>query len=789
MIDFEDAPSGGGGRARGIFQGHRYQFVEEVEWQVAPPTEARAEITLNTPEDELPGYLQNLNLPQKEAALETHGPVMVLAGAGSGKTRMLTARIAYLIDCLKISPYRILAVTFTNKAAMEMRQRIGKALQHSVAYPDVGTFHSIAVKILRRESQHLPFTQPFVIYDDSDQLSLIRSVLNKLGLDTKKTSPKAVQAFVNRMKCDGVEPHEFQPADFDRSEKQMKEIYGVYQKALVDSNALDFGEILCITYRLFRDQEAVRKRYQSLYQFIHVDEYQDTNRIQYLLLSMLTSRKWGGHENLCVVGDEDQSIYKWRGADIGNILDFENEYPGAKVIKLEQNYRSSQTIIRAASDVIAHNTERKRKTLWTENPEGDPIQRIHVVDERMEAQWVIAEIQRLGREQGYSLNDMAILYRTHAQSRQFEDYLRREKLPYQMIGGVRFYDRKEIKDILAYLKVLINPSDSVSLARIINVPARGIGKTTLEKLEELTHSKEPDAPTTLWGALKTSLDQNTWNARVHNKLSDFLTKIERMRSRMTTELVSDVYHELLEATGYVSELKKEGTVEAESRIENLEELDNLIKEFEDELLRGKTEDECLTLKPQLLGIFLERTSLVSSTDDAMEGSTLKMMTLHGCKGLEFPIVFMVGLEEGLFPSTRPWEEVDEEEMEEERRLCYVGMTRAEQRLYMTHANSRRVWGQFQIHEPSRFLSEIPKELVHQIRLIPQQARSPMAPSSGFSLSGSSGKHPWIGQEIRHPQYGIGSIHQVTGSEGDERVVVRFKSGLEKKFLARFLMGE
>ena len=456
---------------------------------------------------------------------------MVLAGAGSGKTKMLTSRIAYLIAGQNVAPHNILAMTFTNKAAGEMRERVEKMLgmphgqmqSRGFSYlgvPEIGTFHSVCVRLLRREIQYTPFTKQFVIYDDSDQLSLIKSALEKLSIDDKAFSPKGMQAAINRLKCDAVEPKDVEPEPHNIFQKQLKRVYEQYQKDLFSNNALDFGEIICMVYRLLRDNADLREKYQKRYRYVHVDEYQDTNRSQYFLLSMITGRAHGGHQNICVVGDEDQSIYKWRGADIKNIMDFESEYPGAQVVKLEQNYRSSKTIIEAATQVIKNNKTRKDKTLWTENEEGVPIVHAQLPDERAEAELVVGEIKRIAQHEGRTFSDFSIFYRTNAQSRQFEDVFRRDKITYQVVGGLRFYDRKEIKDILSYLKVVLNPADSVGLKRIINVPARGIGKTTIEKLEQ-HHLAHPEM--TFWDVLTAAAtDTSLVSASVSKKLTQFV---------------------------------------------------------------------------------------------------------------------------------------------------------------------------------------------------------------------------------------------------------------------------
>lgn len=788
----------------------------------------------------LPSYLKALNPPQREAALTTEGPLIVLAGAGSGKTKMLTGRITYLIDHLRVRPQNVLAVTFTNKAAAEMRDRVARNLAEAAEHsqggplwgaPEIGTFHSVCVRILRNEMHCTGFTKPFVIYDDSDQLSLIKTTLEKLGLDQKQTNPKAIRAAINDAKCDAREPHEIEVYSSDRFSQTLQRVYDQYQKDLLASNALDFGEILCMTYRILRDHPDVRARYQQRFQYIHVDEYQDTNRAQYLLLAMLAQKQYGGHGNLCVVGDEDQSIYKWRGADIRNILDFERDFPGAAVVKLEQNYRSTRNIIEAASELISHNTERKNKRLWTENRAGDPILRIQFADERAEAEMVGNEVQRQIREEGRDPSDFAIFYRTHAQSRQFEEVFGRDRVPYQIIGGVRFYDRREIKDILAYFRVIMNPSDSVSLLRIINVPGRGIGKTTLNRLQQLLLESE-----SLWAALSRAIgDDSIFAGGTRRKLADFVALMSRLINDQPKLSVSELYHAILDATGYVRDLRTEGTPEAEARVENLEELDTILQEFEEDFFAAAATSAGPTaqlddaaraaLKPQLLSRFLERATLVSEEEQAANeagerGTAVRLMTLHAAKGLEFPVVFMVGMEEGLFPSTRPWEETPPEEIEEERRLCYVGMTRAREKLIMTHAVMRRLWGSTHYHEPARFFSEISPERVNFIdrALFARKSASPSWSGSGFSEraparsfprkepqstatryyddandvvyagGGSGGVRAHIGRHIEHPEYGTGKIVATEGSGDMEKVVVEFDGRTRRKFLLRYVTG-
>lgn len=728
--------------------------------------------------------LNLLNPAQKEAALTTEGPLLVLAGAGSGKTKMLTSRIAHLMSSGLAKPHEILAVTFTNKAAGEMRERVERSMQSSetpvYGIPEIGTFHAVCGRILRREAGLLPFTKPYVIYDDSDQLSVIKSVLKKLNIDDKVMSAKSFQYSIDRAKCDAIEPEDMPDAGFSPFERVLKGVYRQYKEDMITNNAMDFGEILCATYRILRDHPEVREQYQKRFKYIHVDEYQDTNRVQYLILSLLAHPSHGGHGNLCVVGDEDQSIYKWRGADIKNILDFEKDYPLAHVVKLEQNYRSTKTIISAASDLIANNTQRKNKVLWTENEEGSPIVQLHVADEREEAEVVVRELARLARDENRSMDEFAIFYRTHAQSRQFEDFLRRDKIPYQILGGLRFYDRKEIKDILCYLRLIINPLDSVSLKRVINTPARGIGKTTVEKLEDLGQGN-------LWLGLEAVMgDPSHFPGKTSKKLTDFAQMILNWIHVSGTMKVSEMYHRVLDDIQYVKSLKDEGTEESLARVDNLEEFDTLIAEFEEEVKLPSGE---------ALVQFLERTTLASVTDDEGKAvSTVKLMSLHSSKGLEYPVVFMVGMEEGLFPSIREGEKDDAEELEEERRLCYVGMTRARERLYLSHTNVRRIWGQFSYQYPSRFLEEIPQAFLSLRDFAGTRSSSQTSSYSAQSYKPSLSVVPeyesstaqFIGKRFDHPDYGYGKVVSSEGSGDTQKVLVEFKDRTKRKFLYRYV---
>lgn len=839
MIDFGDAPD------ENPKKSNRFSsFADATRSRPLPKPRELA------PGEE-PAYLDSLNPKQKEAVLKTEGPLIVLAGAGSGKTKMLTSRIAYLMDVRGVPAHQILAVTFTNKAAREMRERVERHLHGSafLGIPEIGTFHAICVRLLRRELQATPFTKPFTIYDDSDQLSLIKRVIEKLGIDEKAFSPKGMQAAINRLKCEAVDAHELEPAQHDIFERQLKRVYEEYQKDLFANNALDFGEIICMTYRILRDVPAVRSKYQNRFQYIHVDEYQDTNRAQYLLLSQLAKSEFGGHENICVVGDEDQSIYKWRGADINNILDFEKDYPGAHVVKLEQNYRSTKTIITAASQVIRNNKERKDKTLWTENEEGLPIIRAALADERAEAEFVVGELKKIAANEGRAYKDFALFYRTHAQSRQFEEVFRREKIPYEIVGGLRFYDRKEIKDILSYFKVIQNPQDSVSLKRIINTPARGIGKTTIDKLEAIQLQLEQNraraesvlqddraqleftgAPgelpdTSLWAALRLAASDASYSsAGTAKKLAAFYQFMEQLMRNQPTLRLSELYHQILDETGYVRELRAEGTDEAMARIENMEEFDTVLQEFEENQLENLPEEEIEAKKRELLPIFLEESSLATeppSNGEEKSGNIVSMMSLHSSKGLEYPVVFLVGMEEGLFPSVRGFDDSGDDEIEEERRLCYVGITRARNTLYLTHAGIRRIWGEVKYQEPARFFEEIPEELIEFKDLsygagaslyrtgsskqygygdrgaMGKNRHEDFSQESGYDEDGKPKASMWdkpklpnsrIGHRVDHPDYGVGKIISQEGSGKDEKVTVQFNRGGSKKFVVRFIEG-
>lgn len=635
-------------------------------------------------------FLQGLNPQQLEAVVHGEGQLLILAGAGSGKTKVLTHRIAYLILEKGINPRNILAITFTNKAAKEMKTRVASLIGEIGDGMWIGTFHSICVRILRREIEKLGYDRNFVIFDISDQQDLVKECLKELNLNEKNFQPSSVLYQISKAKDEMLGPTEYirmHSADFRTS--KIGEVYKLYQKKLKIANALDFDDIILKTIEIFTNFPEVLEYYQSKFKYILVDEYQDTNKPQFVLVKLLSAK----HGNICVVGDDDQSIYGWRGADIRNILDFEKEFPNTKVIKLEQNYRSTQNILDAANHVIKNNKGRKSKRLWTENEKGELIQYFCASNEHEEVEFVINEINRQINNNGRNYSDFAILYRMNAQSRVFEEGFMRYGIPYKLVGALKFYERKEIKDILAYLRLIHNPSDIFALKRIINVPKRGIGKATIEMLEQEATRRGVSVFSLIQVA-----DSIQGLSRMVNPLKEFSLLICGLKAMEGKMKISEFISKVLEKTGYLKELENEGTPEAEGRIENLREFISVAVEFE----RGNNDAD--------LGSFLENISLVSdidTLDDKKDGVIL--MTFHSAKGLEFPVVFMVGMEEGVFPAYRSLE--NEDEIEEERRLCYVGMTRAREQLFMTGAYCRTLFGNTTYNRISRFLKEIPKNLI------------------------------------------------------------------------------
>ncbi len=639
--------------------------------------------------------VSRLNPQQRQAVEATEGPLLIMAGAGSGKTRVLTHRIAYLIATRKAPPWAILAITFTNKAAREMQDRVSRL----VGGPEgrdiwVSTFHSMCVRILRRDIERIGFTSNFSILDSTDQLSVIRNCMKEQNIDTKKFEPKAVQAAISTAKNELITPQQYEQKIGDYFEGIVAKIYTQYQKQLRQNNSLDFDDLIMKTIELFKAAPDVLDFYQKKFQYIHVDEYQDTNRAQYMLCRMLADK----HHRICVVGDSDQSIYRWRGADISNILNFEKDYPEAKTILLEQNYRSTSTILNAANEVIGHNTGRKPKKLWTDKAGGDKIKVYRAETEHDEGYFVTTEIHNSVKS-GRNYRDHAILYRTNAQSRVIEEILIKSDIPYQIVGGIKFYDRKEIKDLLAYLRVLSNPDDDISLTRIINVPKRGIGDTTVAKLADAAAQRG----TSIYRVLEV-VDDLGIAGRTRNALVEFFDMIHGLHQMVPYLSVTELTEKLLEVTQYRLELQNENTLEARSRLENIDEFLSVTMEFE-----NNNEDKSLVSFLTDLALIADIDSMNDNSDaEKPNDDAVVLMTMHSAKGLEFPVVFIIGMEEGVFPHSRAF--LDNEELEEERRLAYVGITRAEEKLYLSCAQMRTLFGRTTANPPSRFLDEIPEEL-------------------------------------------------------------------------------
>lgn len=715
-------------------------------------------------------FLKDLNPAQREAVTYTSGPLLILAGAGSGKTRVLTYHIAYLIGVKGIRPGNILAVTFTNKAAGEMKERVEKLLGPVGSGVWMSTFHSWCARILRTEAHLLGYNRNFSIYDDDDQISLLKKCMEELEISTQKVSPEAVGKRISSAKDKLITWQDFSSQTKDYFEENVAKIYKLYQNKLSQANAFDFDDLIMRVVEIFTQNPEVLEKYQDRYQYILVDEYQDTNHAQYRLVNLLASK----NRNLCVVGDEDQSIYGWRGADINNILDFEKDYPDAKIVKLEQNYRSTQIILDAAGAVVKNNLQRKGKTLYTQIPGGEKINLWFLENEYQESEAIVGHLQHLIQQDTYSRSDFTILYRTNAQSRVFEQRLRDSGIPYVIVGGVRFYERKEVKDMLAYLKVLANPRDDLSLKRIINVPARGIGAQTISKLENYSLKNSLN----LFEGIKNVREIEGISPRLKEAIKDFsgmLVEFSRLKDEFPVDQITEM---VAEKTGYLDALKKEKTIEAENRVENVKELINATAEFKE---RSDT--------PTLEG-FLEEVSLITDIDmwDKSKDA-VTLMTLHAAKGLEFRVVFIAGLEEGLFPLSRSLE--NPSELEEERRLFYVGITRAKERLYLSCARNRRRFADM-INLKSRFLNEIPAELLQvegSIREDKERFSDEVDPDQIKSFTLES-DHPYdsmlqIGTTVLHSQWGEGVILSREGSGENLILVVVFRNGIKKKLLAKY----
>ena len=640
--------------------------------------------------------LTGMNDRQAEAVQTTDGPLLIMAGAGSGKTRVLTHRIAYLIDEKLVNPWNILAITFTNKAAREMKER---AFSLNPATEDclIATFHSMCVRILRREADHIGYNRNFTIVDPGEQRTLMKRILKNLNLDPKKWNERAILGTISNAKNDLIDEVAYENMAGDMYTEIVAKCYTAYQKELRQSEAMDFDDLIMLTLRLFDQNPDVLTYYQQRYQYVHVDEYQDTNHAQYQLVKLLASR----FKNICVVGDADQSIYGWRGADMQNILDFEKDYPEAKVVLLEENYRSTKTILQAANEVIRNNRNRHPKNLWTQNEDGEEIVYYRANDEQDEALFVARTIDQLTRE-GYSHKDFAVLYRTNAQSRTVEEALLKANIPYTMVGGTKFYSRKEIRDVISYLNLIANPSDNISYERVVNEPKRGVGPGTVEKIRNFAASQN----VSLLEA-SSQIMLSLVKGKAAQSVFDFANLILNLRERLDELTVTELVEIVLEKTGYTEQLVAQGTLESQARIENIEEFLSVTKNF-DERSENDTEETGL----DKLSHFLNDLALVADTDDAgtQESSEVTLMTLHAAKGLEFPVVFIIGMEENVFPLSRATEE--EDELEEERRLAYVGITRAEKVLFLTNANSRLLYGKTNYNRPTRFLNEISSDLLN-----------------------------------------------------------------------------
>lgn len=729
-----------------------------------------------------------LNPQQAEAVINTEGPMLIMAGAGSGKTKVLTCRVANLLQ-KGVRPYRILAITFTNKAAAEMRERVNNMSGPAAKDVWLFTFHAFCARFLRMEIDKLPgYGGNFAIYDTADSQNLIKQILKEMNLDDKRFQPSGILSRISNAKNALQDAAAFARQAGDFYEQKVADIYSRYEQKLQLNNALDFDDLLMLSIKLLQENKEVREKYQDRFDYLLVDEYQDTNHAQYLLTKFLAAK----HRNICVVGDADQSIYGWRGADIQNILDFEKDYPDAKVIKLEQNYRSTQIILDAANAVIENNTGRKPKNLWTENKSGADIIYFQAVDERDEARFVIEQLQNLQRTENKKLGDMAILYRTNTQSRIFEEMLIKSGISYNMVGGLKFYERKEIKDIIAYLRVIFNPADSLSLLRIINVPKRGIGDASLAKIQAYAAANN----VSLFEAVSNAAAIDGLSSRFVSKLDDLAGIIFELMNLANEAPVEDLIDRVLRDTGYLEELENERTPQAQSRIDNLHELISVAQEF------AASEEE------NNLENFLAHVALVSDIDDTELGEdAITLMTLHSSKGLEFPVVFLVGMEEGLFPHARTL--MDETEIEEERRLCYVGITRAKEKLFLSSTKMRTIYGNTVTYPPSRFLQEIPARLVKTIKrqerfsalenfkqVSEKYSARPQKPASTFNphsfmpqkpaaAAGGTGTRFNTGDRVSHSKWGEGMVVSVKDSPEGQEVKVAFAGAGVRSLLTKY----
>ncbi len=757
--------------------------------------------------------LNGMNDKQSEAVQTTEGPLLIMAGAGSGKTRVLTHRIAYLIDEKMVNPWNILAITFTNKAAREMRER-AMALNPATSETLIATFHSMCVRILRREADHIGYNRNFTIVDPGEQRTLMKRILKNLNLDPKKWNERAILGTISNAKNDLLDEVAYEHQAGDMYTQIVAKCYKAYQEELRRSEAVDFDDLIMMTLRLFDKNPDVLAYYQQRYQYIHVDEYQDTNHAQYQLVKLLASR----FKNICVVGDADQSIYGWRGADMQNILDFEKDYPEAKVVLLEENYRSTKKILQAANEVIKNNRNRRPKKLWTQNDDGEQIVYYRANDERDEAVFVASTIDNIVREEGKNFKDFAVLYRTNAQSRTIEEALLKSNIPYTMVGGTKFYSRKEIRDVISYLNLIANPSDNISFERVVNEPKRGVGPGTLEKIRNFAYEQNMcllDASANIMlSPIKGKAAQGVY---------DFANMILNLRDQLDGLSITETVEAVLDKSGYLDALSMQQTLESQARIENIEEFMSVTKNF-DETNTDETEDETGIDR---LGRFLNDLALIADMDDGdIEAAEVTLMTLHAAKGLEFPVVFLIGMEEGVFPLSRASEEPDE--LEEERRLAYVGITRAEEILFLTNANTRTLFGKTNYNRPSRFLREISDDLLQyqglarpanssfgvrftkeeptqfgqgmslqqalqarKVNAQPQRATAaqPFSKATGglpfgkMSDSSNTATDWEIGDIAHHKKWGDGTVLEVTGSGKTQELKIKFSEVGLKKVLA------
>ena len=728
-----------------------------------------------------------LNPPQQEAVFHTEGPLLILAGAGSGKTRVLTHRIAHLIADKGVNPFNILAITFTNKAAQEMRERVDKLTGADGMSVWVATFHSTCVRILRRYIDRLGYDNRFTIYDSDDQKTLMKEICRKLNIDTKKYKERSLLAQISHAKDEMITPDEMEmTAGGDFNQKKVAQVYREYQAALKSNNALDFDDLLVKTVELFQNCGDVLESYQEKFRYIMVDEYQDTNTVQFKFVSLLAAR----YGNLCVVGDDDQSIYKFRGANIGNILGFERVFPDAKVIRLEQNYRSTKNILNAANEVIANNAARKEKRLWTENPKGEKLHFRQFMNGFEEAEYVIGDIAKKKREHLADYRECAILYRTNAQSRLFEEKCLKANIPYKIVGGINFYARKEIKDLLCYLKTIDNSADDLAVRRILNVPKRGIGATTVGRVQDYADYMN----VSFYDALRVA-EEVPSIGRSLNKIEGFVTFIQSLKSKAQAYSVTEILEEVIDLTGYVDELKAEDTEESRARIENIDELISKTVSYEEAM---KAEGREATLSG-----FLEEIALIADIDTVdPDQDYVLLMTLHSAKGLEFPYVYLAGMEDGMFPSSMCIFSDDPTDMEEERRLCYVGITRAMKELTLTSARQRLVRGETQYNKVSRFVREIPRELVELGTTIqehkPSMQETPSPKNSymqmrqtfrakpfeaqNFKVTKAASLDYGVGDTVRHIKFGVGIVRDIVEGGRDYEVTVDFdKVGVKKMF--------